>query len=110
MQEMPAAFFHVSLGVINEALHLLHGRLVPGETADAQADTSTPCSVVGFQQDIRQSRQGRGSAPASQPASQPAFLELWYPGGWGGDQGQEKESCCAQHIPVFHYRVRRMGS
>lgn len=45
--------FHVSLEVINEALHLLHGRLVPGETADTLADTVKSSLVAGFLQDIK---------------------------------------------------------
>lgn len=45
--------FHVPLEVINEALHLLHGRLVPGEVADALADTFKSSSVAGFLQDIK---------------------------------------------------------
>lgn len=48
--------FHVSLEVINEALHLLHGRLVPGGTADAQAHIFLPCSVASFLQDVNYSR------------------------------------------------------
>lgn len=38
--------FHVPLEVINEALHLLHGGFVPGEAADALADTFKSSSVA----------------------------------------------------------------
>ena len=51
--------FHVPLEVINEALHLLHGRLVPGEVADALADTFKSSSIAGFLQDIKQGWGGR---------------------------------------------------
>ena len=45
--------FHVALEVINEALHLLHGRLAPGEAADVLADTFKSSLVAGFLQDIK---------------------------------------------------------
>lgn len=54
VRELRFCLFHVSLEVINEALHLLHGRLVPGEEADALADTFKSSSVAGFLlQDIK---------------------------------------------------------
>lgn len=52
--------FHVPLEVINEAFHVLHGRLVLGEVADALADTFKSPSLAGFLQDIKQSWGGRG--------------------------------------------------
>lgn len=47
--------FRVPLEVINEALHLLHGRLVPGEAADTLADKFKSSPVAGFLQDVKQS-------------------------------------------------------
>lgn len=52
-RQLRLCLFHVPLEVINEALHLLHGRLVPGEAADTLADTFKSSSVAGFLQDIK---------------------------------------------------------
>lgn len=38
--------FQALFEVINGALHRLHGRLVPGEAADAPADTCKPSSLT----------------------------------------------------------------
>lgn len=52
---LESCLFHVAWEVINEALHLLRGRLAPGEAADSLADKFKSSLVAGFLQDIKQS-------------------------------------------------------